>query len=296
MSGGRYRFVTVDVFASERYAGNPLAVLPEAAGLDEAAMQRIAREFNLSETAFVLPPEEPGHGARVRIFTPTREMPFAGHPNIGTGFVLAAEMAARGEAVPEVLLFEEIAGLVPVRPLLEGGVVAGASLEAPQALSRLGGCGAAEVAACLSLRAEDVVVTGHAPQVVSVGAPFLVAELAGLEALGRVRPDPVAWGGTLPRDGASSIYAYVRLAEGGLRSRMFTRELYEDPATGSATATVAALLLDLSGEERLSLTVRQGVEMGRASLLRARAWREGGAVRAGVAGDCAKVMEGWLRG
>ncbi|MHB0706389.1 PhzF family phenazine biosynthesis protein, partial [Roseomonas mucosa] len=104
------------------------------------------------------------------------------------------------------------------------------------------------------------------------------------------------WGGTLPRDGASSIYAYVRLAEGGLRSRMFTRELYEDPATGSATATVAALLLDLSGEERLSLTVRQGVEMGRASLLRARAWREGGAIRAGVAGDCAKVMEGWLRG
>ena len=115
MSGGRYRFVTVDVFASERYAGNPLAVLPEAAGLDGAAMQRIAREFNLSETAFVLPPEEPGHGARVRIFTPTREMPFAGHPNIGTGFVLAAEMAARGEAVPEVLLFEEIAGLVGKR-------------------------------------------------------------------------------------------------------------------------------------------------------------------------------------
>ena len=132
MSGGRYRFVTVDVFASERYAGNPLAVLPEAAGLDGAAMQRIAREFNLSETAFVLPPEEPGHGARVRIFTPKGEIPFAGHPNVGTGWVLARE----GRDRDGVLRFEEIAGLVEVRVERNSASEAtGATIAAPQPLA-----------------------------------------------------------------------------------------------------------------------------------------------------------------
>lgn len=294
MSARPYRFVTVDVFTRDRFGGNPLAVLPDAAGLDGEAMQRIAREFNYSETSFVLPPRDPAHRAEVRIFTPVKEMPFAGHPNIGTAFVLAREAMARGEAVPETLLFEEIAGLVPVTPRLEGGAVAGAALMAPVPLSRGAVLPPAVAAACLSLSEEDVLASGHAPQVASVGAPFLVVELAGLAALGRIRRNAAACEAALPRDGASSIYAYVWLPQGGLRSRMLTAAGYEDPATGSATAAVAALLLDLSGEARLALEVRQGVEMGRPSLLHATAWREEAGIRAGVAGDCVPVMEGRL--
>lgn len=290
-----YRYVTVDVFTSERFGGNPLAVLPEADGLSEAEMQAIAREFNFSETTFVLPPTDPAHTARVRIFTPSREMPFAGHPNIGTAVVLAWERQARGEPVPQPFLFEEVAGLVPVTVRLEQGSVLDAELRAPLPLSRRAILDPSQVAACLSLEAADVVAAAHPPQVVSVGAPFLVVELAGLEALGRIKPNPVAWGAALPRDGASSIYAYVRTAGNALRSRMFTRSLYEDPATGSATAAATALLLDLSGDEHLALTVHQGVEMGRPSLLHATAQREGEGIVAGVAGGCVPVMEGRLQ-
>jgi trans-2,3-dihydro-3-hydroxyanthranilate isomerase len=294
MTPRSYRYVTVDVFTAERFGGNPLAVFPEAAGLSDAEMQTIAREFNYSETTFVLPPAEPAHTARVRIFTPTREMPFAGHPNIGTACVLARAALARGEAVPRPLLFEEIAGLVPVTVRLEGGSVLDAELRAPLPLSRQADLDPAGVAACLSLAERDVLTAAHLPQVVSVGAAFVVVEVSGLEALGRVRPNSVTWEDVLPRDGASSIYAYARMPGDALRSRMFTRSLYEDPATGSATAAAAALLLDLTDQSRLALTVHQGVEMGRPCLLHATAWREAGGIAAGVAGGCVPVMTGTL--
>ncbi|RKK02620.1 PhzF family phenazine biosynthesis isomerase [Pseudoroseomonas wenyumeiae] len=295
MTDRSYRYVTLDVFTAQRFGGNPLAVLPEAEGLSDAEMQAIAREFNFSETTFVLPPANPTHTARVRIFTPTKEMPFAGHPNIGTATVLAWERLARGEALPQPFLFEEVAGLVPVAVRVEGGAVLDAELRAPLPLSRLAMLDPAGLATCLSLGAEDVVTAAHRPQVVSVGAPFVVVELSGLEALGRIRPNPVAWDAVLPRDGASAIYAYVRMSRDTLRARMFTRSLYEDPATGSATAAATALLLALFGEARIALTVHQGVEMGRPSLLQATAWRDGKGVAAGVAGGCVPVMQGRLR-
>jgi trans-2,3-dihydro-3-hydroxyanthranilate isomerase len=295
MTERSYRYVTVDVFTDRRFGGNPLAVFPEAAGLTDAEMQAIAREFNYSETTFVLPPADPAHTAQVRIFTPTREMPFAGHPNIGTACVLAGELLTRGVAVPCPLLFEEVAGLVPVTVRLDGGAVREAKLRAPQPLSRHAVLDPAVVADCLSLAEADVTTSTHSPQVVTVGAPFLVAEVAGPEALSRIRPNPPAWEAALPRDGASSIYAYTRMPDGTLRARMFTRSLYEDPATGSATAAATALLLDLSGQPDMALTVHQGVEMGRPSLLRATAWREDGGIAAGVAGGCVPVMAGSLR-
>lgn len=295
MTARGYRYVTVDVFTATRFGGNPLAVLPEAAGLEGAEMQRIAREFNYSETAFVLPPQNLAHSAQVRIFTPGRELPFAGHPNIGTATVLAWERLARGAALPESFLFEEAAGLVPVTPRLSEGRVTGAALRAPRPLSRHAVLEAEAVAACLSLAPGEIRLSAHPPQVASVGTPFVLVELTGPEALGRIRPNPVAWQAALPRDGATSIYAYVQEPGGALRARMFTRDLHEDPATGSATATAAALRLDLSAADALSLRVRQGVEMGRPSLLEARAWRAAEGVLAGVAGDCVPVMEGRLR-
>ncbi len=294
MSRRARRYVTADVFTNQAFGGNPLAVVLEAEGLDTAAMQAIAAEFNYSETSFVLPPADPAHTAQVRIFTPVREMPFAGHPNLGTAFVLAREMAARGEPVPETLAFEEIAGLVTIALRQEGEAVVGGELRAPQPLSLHAGLDAGAVAACLSLAPEDVAVAAHPPRVASVGVAFLLVELRSLEALGRIRPNASAWDAALPRDGARSIYAYVRDGEGRLRSRMFTRQLYEDPATGSATATTAALLLHLSGGEALSLEVRQGVEMGRPSLLLARARRGAEGITAWVGGNCVTMMEGRL--
>ena len=128
------RYVTVDVFTNRAFGGNPLAVVLDAQGLTTAQMQAVATEFNYSETTFVLPPREAGHDAQVRIFTPVRELPFAGHPNVGTAFVLAT--IAR-EPKPR-LLFEEEAGLVPVDIVREQGRVVNAELTAPQPLSRLG--------------------------------------------------------------------------------------------------------------------------------------------------------------
>jgi trans-2,3-dihydro-3-hydroxyanthranilate isomerase len=293
------RYVTADVFTDRMFGGNPVAVVLDAAGLSAAQMQAIACEFNYSETTFVLPPRDPSHTAWVRIFNPSREMPFAGHPNVGTAFVLARQMAARGEAVPDRLVFDEIAGLVPVDLLREGGAVVGAELTAPEVLSRRARVTPEQAAACLSLTAEDVRADAHPPQVVSVGLPFLVVELASRDALRRAKPDPVAYDSLLPLDGAFSVYAYTRdvgtgAAEAGtdLQARMFTRRMTEDAATGSATVAVTALLTEVQGKAELRLRVGQGVDMGRPSLLLARASRRDGGVTAFVGGRCITVMEG----
>ena len=296
------RYVTADVFTERMFGGNPVAVVLDAAGLSTAQMQALASEFNYSETTFVLPPRDPAHTAWVRIFTPSREVPFAGHPNVGTAFVLAREMAARGEAVPDRLVFEEAAGLVPLDLLCEGGTVVGAELTAPEPLSRRAQVTPGHAAACLSLAPEDVRTEAHAPQVVSVGLPFLVVELASRDALRRAKPNREAYGGLFPLDGAMAVYAYTRDVTGGgheeagtdVQARMFTPRMTEDPATGSATAAVTALLADLSGGAELRLRVGQGVDMGRPSLLRARAVRQDGAVTAFVGGRCVAVMEGDL--
>src|SRR5215208_5040644 len=164
-----FSFVTVDVFTDRRFGGNPLAVFPDAQGLSDGEMQSLAAEFNLSETTFVLPPADPANTARVRIFNRTAEMPFAGHPNVGTGWVLAQEGRDRGG----VLLFEEIAGLVEVRAD-SGGVV---TIAAPQPLSLAEEMPADLLAGCVGIDPNEVVVTSHRPVAASVGNPFVIAEV-----------------------------------------------------------------------------------------------------------------------
>jgi trans-2,3-dihydro-3-hydroxyanthranilate isomerase len=296
----RRRFATADVFTDRLFGGNPVAVVLDAEGLSDRAMQAIASEFNLSETTFVLPPRDPANTARVRIFTPRVEVPFAGHPNVGTAFVLAREMAARGEAVPDAFAFEEAAGLVPVRLLREGGEVVGAELTAPEPLSRGVHVPPEVAAALLSIRPGDVRTDAHVPEVASVGLPFLVVEVASREVLRRARPDLAAYGAHLPLHGADAVYAYTRDAAGepgtDLQARMFSPldGIVEDPATGSATAAAVALLAELTGgADGLALRVGQGVDMGRPSLLLARAVRGAdGRVTASVGGRCVAAMEG----
>ncbi len=294
-------FRTVDVFTDRMFGGNPLAVVLGGERLDPAQMQAIAREFNYSETTFVLPPADPAHHARVRIFTPGGELPFAGHPNVGTAFVLAGE---REGPPPERYLFEEGAGLVPVRLLWEQGRVVGAELTAPEPFRQVPSpAGPAAIAASLSLRKADLRTDRHAPAIVSVGLGFLAVELATRAALAAARGG-AALAALLAETGAAGIYLYTsdRAAdEAGtdLQARMFAPHdgIPEDPATGSATVAVGALQATLLADRdvTLDLTIGQGHDMGRPSRLQVRIHKRDGLVAtARVGGRCVPVMAGSL--
>lgn len=288
-----YPFVTLDVFTNRRFGGNPLAVFPDARGLSDIEMQALAAEFNLSETTFVLPPSDPAHTAQVRIFNRTSEMPFAGHPNVGTGYVLALAGKDRGG----VLLFEELAGLVEVRVNRdETGAVTGATIAAPQPLSLAAGLSPEAVAACAGLDPSDILTAAHEPVLASVGTPFVIAEVGG-DALTRASPDTRAFQEANTEHpelgGMLALHLYAR--DGAcLRARMFAplSGTVEDPATGSANAPLAALLLSLTAETNYSVDVVQGVEMGRPSLLHVTARRGPDGIRATVGGGCVPVLRG----
>src|SRR5258707_189417 len=242
------RYITVDVFTDRAFGGNPLAVVLDAGGLSTAQMQAIASEFNYSETTFVLPPTDRAHDAQVRIFTVRSEIPFAGHPNVGTAFVLATQ----ADKPPGRLLFEEKAGLVPVEILTEQGRGVGAELTAPQPLNRLSHVQVAQAAACLSLSATEVRTDRHPPQIISVGLSFLVVELASRDALRRTKPDAAAFAKTFPCDDSDAVYLYTRDVPVGekpceLQARMFhpgASGLSEDPPTRNAPPAGAALVPD----------------------------------------------------
>ncbi len=170
----RLNFVTVDVFTDRAFGGNPLAVVLDASGLTSAEMQAVAAEFNLAETTFVLPPKDPSHTAQVRIFTPRAEMPFAGHPNVGTAFALAREGTCHGRPVgAQPMVFEELAGLVPMELISKAGTVTGARLAAPQPLD-LGETVAPEIVAeACGLATGDFETRHHAPRLASCGAAAL---------------------------------------------------------------------------------------------------------------------------
>jgi trans-2,3-dihydro-3-hydroxyanthranilate isomerase len=295
------RYVTVDVFTDRAFGGNPLAVVLDAEGLSTAQMQAVACEFNYSETTFVLPPREAAHDAEVRIFTVRSEIPFAGHPNVGTAFVLAS----RAKTPPARLLFEEKAGLVPVEILTANGKVTGSELTAPQPLKRLTQVPIEQAAACLSLAAADVRSDRHAPHIISVGLPFLAVEVSSREALKRAKPNADAFAQTFPVDGSDAVYFYTREVPASekpceVQARMFhpgSSGLSEDPATGSATAAAAALFADLDSvrDGELKLSIGQGFDMGRPSLLLTRVRKSGGKiVSTHVGGGCVAMMEGTL--
>jgi trans-2,3-dihydro-3-hydroxyanthranilate isomerase len=165
-------YMTVDVFSGRRFGGNPLAVATNAQGLATDEMQSIACEFNLAETAFVLPPRDPSHTAEVRIFTPRAELPFAGHPNIATAFVLASRGKIYGRAVSDPLMFEEKAGLVRPELIREGGAVAGARLSAPQTLQRGQDVALDAVAGACAVEAGDIETANHQPCLASCARPL----------------------------------------------------------------------------------------------------------------------------
>lgn len=295
------RYITVDVFTDRAFGGNPLAVVLDAEGLSTEQMQAIATEFNYSETTFVLPPADSANDANVRIFTVRSELPFAGHPNVGTAFVLATQAAK----APARLRFEEKAGLVPVEIQTAQGRVVGSEFATPKPLSKGATVDAKEAAAILSLPAVDIKADRHPPMIASVGLPFLIVEIASRDVIKRAKPDATAFWKTFPAVGADAVYFYTRDVPTSeqpldLQARMFhpgSAGLSEDPATGSATGAAAAFLADLDAikDGEVKLRIGQGFDMGRPSLLLTRVIKKSGAVvSTHVGGNCVQIMEGTL--
>ena len=266
-----YKFFTADVFTDRMFGGNQLAVFPDARGLDHAAMQSIAREMNLSESVFVFPAETAAGTRRVRIFTPGSELPFAGHPTVGTAFVLAStgEIAMTGDTTRIVL--EEGVGPVPVvirskggRPVFSQLSAAKFPEEGPAAPSR------EELAAVLSLQPEQIAAGSNRPRAFSCGVPYLFVTVRDLEALAAIKFNSAEWEQHVAGSWATEIYVLTQPGSTDVRARMFAPGLgiVEDPATGSAAAAMAGYLAPANpGDGMLNWTVRQGVEMGRASTM-----------------------------
>ncbi|MEQ8651947.1 MAG: PhzF family phenazine biosynthesis protein [Kiloniellales bacterium] len=266
-----YAYVTADVFSDRTFGGNPLAVLTDARGLSSEQMQRIAREFNYAETTFVLPSEQEGAVKRVRIFTPMAEVPFAGHPNVGTAVVLARS-GALGEVKPgSKIVFDEAAGLVPITLLGEGEEVTGAELTAPKIHPMGTVISPAEAAALLSLSEDQIVFERHLPMVASAGLAFLMVEVKDRDALAAARADAARLSELEQAHDFNGVFIYTGEpadSNTDYRARMFapSHGVDEDPVTGSANAALGIILAAAAGTENGTLrwSVAQGVEMGRA--------------------------------
>jgi trans-2,3-dihydro-3-hydroxyanthranilate isomerase len=296
----RLQFETVDVFTSDRFSGNPLAVVLNALGLSTQQMQSIAAEFNLAETTFVLPPKDSAHSAEVRIFTPRAEMPFAGHPNIGTAFVLARAGTSYGRTVAsDHVTFEEKAGLVPISLLKDGETIVGARLASPQLLTVGAEIPLESVASACGIAVDDIETKNHPPCIASCGVGFILAEVKTRTGLASAMPHIDVFRRDIVNRGTTGILIYTQVDDHdiNIRARMFAplKGIPEDPATGSANVALIGLLAKLRSEPdlQLSKTIAQGVEMGRPSLLEARAEKRGGVVTATfIGGRCVPVMRG----
>lgn len=299
----RRRFVTLDVFSDRRFAGNPLAVVLEADGLDAAAMQAIAREFNLSETVFVLPPRDPAHRARYRIFTPKEEVAFAGHPTVGTAVLLglldAAESA--GEMMAEMVLEANI-GPVACRVTRADG--------SGEAMFRLPSLpvdagpppASSTLAAALGLDEADIGFGNHAPCCFSAGIGFAFTPLKSLDTVRRAAPDLARFSSDLGSGAHRAVFAYSAETVEPMHhfhARMFAPSygVQEDPATGSAVAAFAGVLARFAGlqDGTHEFALEQGFEMGRPSLIHlGLTLAEGKLAEVSIGGAAVTVTEGTI--
>ncbi|WP_439156345.1 PhzF family phenazine biosynthesis protein [Yoonia sp.] len=278
-------YLVYDVFTDTPFGGNQLAVVPDATALPEHDLQRITAEFNFSEATFVYPPVDPAHTARVRIFTPTMEIPFAGHPTIGTAIALR-DLGHGADMVLELGI-----GPIPVSTHASGAAfIVGTPLE------RIATPDITLVAAALGLPETAIRIDTHAPVQASLGLPFVIAELASLHDLERCQPmlDHIRAGAARYPGGLDfALYPYVR-DKARVDARMFAPldNITEDPATGSAAATLAALLTETLGAGQ-DLTITQGVTMGRPSYIHART-QATVPVTITISGNAVRTMEGRL--
>ena len=296
----QYRFATYDVFTETRFAGNPLAVVFDADDLSDVQMQTVAREFNLSETVFVRAPADARHTANVRIFTPTKELPFAGHPTIGSAIAIAEAQSGTEQNSDHLLVLEEKVGPIRCGVTIKAGEATFAEFTAAKLSAPAGADpSAGEAARAFGLAPSDVGFGKHVPSLFSAGVTFSMLPLASIDALARAKPETTALFETL---GSTEVFLYARAEPGAahaFRARMFAPEIgiVEDPATGSAVAAFAGVLArfeDLA-EGWHTLPVLQGVEMGRPSLIGLELEISGGKLSGTrIAGKAVKVSEGAL--
>ncbi len=290
-------YYTLDVFTDRMFGGNPLGVVPDAVGLDPATMQSIARELNLSETVFLLPPETPWGTRRLRIFTPAHEVPFAGHPTVGAAWYLveSGEVPAMSDGVTTLVL-EENVGPVTVEVRTRAGWPEFVRFQTAVLPERRPGPDRAICAQLLSLTEDEIGEPGWEPEMVSCGLPFLVIPVRDVDALGRSRLDPAAWEEHLEGAWARAVYPITpRPLDSGvdLRVRMYAPSagVPEDPATGSAAAALAGYMAKRApGDGSYRWRIEQGVEMGRPSLIEAEADVSGGQITAVRVGGTAVAV------
>ena len=299
----RYRYLTADVFTDTPFSGNQLAVFPDARGIPEHRLLDVTREFNYSETTFVYPANDPAHTRRVRIFTPGAEVPFAGHPTVGTAHVLAAigEVPLTGDLTR--IVFEEGVGPVPVVIRSSNGVPVSAQLSVAR-LPESGPVAASRdaIAATLGLDLSDLAGDDWSPEALSCGLPYLFVPVRDMAAVAKARVRMDAWDATLRGAWASELFVFARGGERAgtaFRARMFAPGLNvpEDPATGSANAALAGYLAarDPRRDGLLTWRVEQGFEMGRPSIIDVEADVANGRVTAvRVGGASVLVAEGTM--
>lgn len=295
----RRHFVTLDVFTGRRFAGNPLAVVLEAKGLGGDAMQTIAREFNLAETVFVLPPRDPAHRVRLRIFTPVVELPFAGHPTVGTAVLLNR---IDGGGARELVLEEGI-GPIPCTAASLDHERGHARFQLARLPEELGEAADAEtIAAALGLAPNEIGFGAFRPSLWSAGISFTFVPVRSLETIRRCAPRHDQWEAAFTRHDRSSAYVFCREtveSGSGFHARMFAPRLgvYEDPATGAAAAAFAGALLRFAppGEGEHDVVIEQGYEMGRPSLITLSVTVQNRRlVGAAIGGEAVAVTEGTI--
>lgn len=296
----RREFITLDVFTRRRFTGNPLAVVLDADGLDDATMHAVAREFNLPETAFVMRPVDASNDARLRIFTTTGEMPFAGHPTIGAAVVLGH--IRTGSLRPD-LTVELAAG--PVRCAVSGieANSGHAAIRVPRLPQRAGKPAAASaIAAALCLDAGEIGFDAFAPACWSAGLAFTFVPLRSRDALARCLVNPAAWDVAFSHEGSVAAYVFCAAEpsdEESFSARMFAPGLGipEDPATGSAVAAFAGVLGDvgLLSAGASTFSIRQGEDMGRPSVIALSVYLDDrGLNSVSIAGDAIAVSKGTI--
>lgn len=297
----RVPYITADVFTDRAFGGNQLAVFPDARQIDPALMQAITREFNFSETTFVLPPDNPDHTARVRIFTPGRELPFAGHPTVGTAHVLASTGIIKLTGKETKIVFEEIAGPVPVTIRANGGKVEFCQLTAARLPETMPGAPSRErLAEALSLPVDALRSGEWSPEIVSCGTPFVFVPLKDRQAVAAARAKLDVWDEVFAGRATSEVFLFATEGDrtgSDVHARMFTPGIgiAEDPATGGAAVALAGYLAkrDSRVDGTLRWVIEQGFEMGRPSILEAEADKKGGQVTATrVGGSTVTMMSG----
>jgi len=296
----RRNYHTLDVFTDAPLAGNPLAVVLDADGLDDARMQQIAREFNLPETVFVVTPRDPVNSAALRIFTPGRELPFAGHPTVGAAALLAHLRAPQLLAAQDLrLVLEETVGDVVCIARHRRGQALAAYFHLPRLPQPAGAAPSdAELAESLGLEPADIGFGAHRPTVYGAGVDFLFVPIAGAAAIAKASPDRAHWGA----DGGPGVYLYTRettRAGAAYHARMFASGwgVREDPATGSAASAFAGVVMefDKPADGEHFVVIEQGVEMGRPSVIALGLEVEGGALRsASIGGSAVLIAEGTI--